>query len=50
VAGIADQFPELADEQVARPVFEMAKTMSEQNGHAELAQEPWFVRVVYITA
>jgi hypothetical protein len=44
---IADQFPELADEQVARPVFEMAKTMSEQNGHPELAQEPWFVRVVY---
>lgn len=44
---IADQFPELANEEVARPVFEMAKEMSEHNGHPELAQEPWFVRVVY---
>jgi hypothetical protein len=47
---IAAQFPELEDEQVARPVFELAKQMAEHNGHPELAQEPWFVRVVYTNA
>jgi hypothetical protein len=46
---IADEFPELVDEEVAKPVFELAKTLAEHNGHAELAQEPWFVRMAYIT-
>jgi hypothetical protein len=46
---IADEFPELVDEQVAKPVFQLAKTLAEHNGHAELAQEPWFVRMAYIT-
>jgi hypothetical protein len=44
---VADQFPELVDEQVARPVFALAKEMAEHNGHPELSQEPWFVRMVY---
>jgi hypothetical protein len=46
---IADEFPELADEEVARPVFGLAKTLAEHNGHPELSQEPWFVRMAYIT-
>jgi hypothetical protein len=46
---IADEFPELVDEEVAKPVFQLAKTLAEHNGHAELAQEPWFVRMAYIT-
>jgi hypothetical protein len=44
---VANQFPELVDEQVARPVFALAKEMAEHNGHPELSQEPWFVRMVY---
>jgi hypothetical protein len=46
---IADEFPELVNEEVAKPVFQLAKTLAEHNGHAELAQEPWFVRMAYIT-
>jgi hypothetical protein len=44
---VADQFPELVNEEVARPVFQLAKEMAEHNGHPELQQEPWFVRMVY---
>jgi hypothetical protein len=46
---IADEFPELVNEEVAKPVFQLAKTLAEHNGHPELAQEPWFVRMAYIT-
>jgi hypothetical protein len=46
---IADEFPELVDQEVAKPVFELAKTMAEHHGHPELSQEPWFVRMAYIT-
>jgi hypothetical protein len=46
---IADEFPELEDRKIAEPVFGLAKQLADHNGHPELAQEPWFVRMAYIT-
>jgi hypothetical protein len=50
MSALAEQIGNLTagqEEQVARPVFALAKEMAEHNGHPELSQEPWFVRMVY---
>jgi hypothetical protein len=48
VQALVGEFPEFGDPETGKAVLQMAGQLAEAHGQPELAQEPWFWRVVYM--